>query len=440
MSTVLVQAGQCGNQLGFETLDTLYRNLAGGDDVSVDHEMDMSVFFRSSSAGVPVARAVLVDTEPKVVDGVCVKAQQGPWRYNRRGCVVQQSGAGNNWAMGYNMCSGQFLEDTMDKVRREIEACDMLGGILLTQSLGGGTGSGFGTRLSQYLAAEYPSAVLCCLVSPYHFGEVIVQHYNSLMTLAYASQEASCAVFDNELAKQLCMKMMHVKNPTLNHINRAIANQLAAFLLPRLDKRDRRVFLSQDLSHLTPNQRYPFFDVRFTPQSPANAATFTHDSWEAIARTLHSMCVCDVVVERDLAAALRARTGRTTSLSAHDALPSVYNKSLAIQTIYRGPDSADAFQTSDALLSNPGLYCNFNTSPYQCHTSPRKAFGYSRVGAIASNSQAILPTLERTITKAADLYNVSAYVHSYTREGFEHHDFQHAFLGVGQFVVNYREL
>jgi hypothetical protein len=101
----------------------------------------------------------------------------------------------------------------------------VLGGIVLLQSLGGGTGSGFGTRLSQCLAAEYPGAVMCSLVSPYHFGEVIVQHYNSLMTLAYASQEASCAVFDNEIAKQLCMKMMHVKNPTMAHINKCVLPQ-----------------------------------------------------------------------------------------------------------------------------------------------------------------------------------------------------------------------
>lgn len=98
----------------------------------------------------------------------------------------------------------------------------VLGGIVLLQSLGGGTGSGFGTRLSQCLAAEYPGAVMCTLVSPYHFGEVIVQHYNSLMTLAYASQEASCAVFDNEIAKQLCTKMMHIKNPTMAHINKCV--------------------------------------------------------------------------------------------------------------------------------------------------------------------------------------------------------------------------
>src|SRR3546814_5112603 len=118
-------------------------------------------------------------------------------------------------------------------------------------------------------------------------------------------------------------------------------------------------------------------------QSPSSTATFTHDSWEAIARTLHSMCACDVVVERDLAAALRARTVRTTSLSVHDILPSVYNKSVATQAIYRGPDSADAYEASDSLLRNPKLYCEFNTTPYQCCTSPRPAFGYSRVGAIA---------------------------------------------------------
>lgn len=124
MSTVVVQAGQCGNQLGFEALHTLYDNVAPTDDLSADQALELSAFFRNSSAGKPVARAVLVDTEPKVVEGVVARASRGEWNYNARGCVVQQSGAGNNWAMGYNMCSGEFLEGVMDRVRAEIEACD----------------------------------------------------------------------------------------------------------------------------------------------------------------------------------------------------------------------------------------------------------------------------------------------------------------------------
>src|SRR3546814_20337777 len=58
----------------------------------------------------------------------------------------------------------------------------------------------------------------------------------------------------------------------------------------------------------------------------------------------------------------------------------------------------------------------------------------------SSNSQAVLPALERTVTKAADLYHVLAYVHSYTSQGFEHAHFQQAFLVVGEAVLHSRAL
>ena len=61
-SCVTVQIGQCGTQLGACVLDRL--------NAEARHEADAQYFFRQGKSGERVARAVLVDTEPRVVGEV----------------------------------------------------------------------------------------------------------------------------------------------------------------------------------------------------------------------------------------------------------------------------------------------------------------------------------------------------------------------------------
>lgn len=58
-------------------------------------------------------------------------------------------------------------------VRREVERCDRLSGLMAVMSVAGGTGSGVGTYLSQRLRDAYPrSFILNHLTWPYGSGEV----------------------------------------------------------------------------------------------------------------------------------------------------------------------------------------------------------------------------------------------------------------------------
>ena len=61
--------------------------------------------------------------------------------------ITGQSGAGNNWAKGFYTEGAELIEQIMDCVRHESERCDSLQGFQLTQSLGGGTGSGLGSLI-----------------------------------------------------------------------------------------------------------------------------------------------------------------------------------------------------------------------------------------------------------------------------------------------------
>lgn len=58
-------------------------------------------------------------------------------------------------------------------VRREVEHCDRLSGLMAMMSVAGGTGSGVGTYVTQCLRDVYPkSFILNHLTWPYGTGEV----------------------------------------------------------------------------------------------------------------------------------------------------------------------------------------------------------------------------------------------------------------------------
>ncbi|CAM9996120.1 unnamed protein product [Sphacelaria rigidula] len=152
MSVVTVQVGQCGNQLGASLFNTLHQHCTfatargnNNDDPSrSNHDGHPSAppaaaaacrrsFFRNNGR---TARAVIVDTEPKVIQQIVADAGksvrddgaqqsrylgreaggggrgqpgggatgQGGWSYDSgtQVCCHAQGGAANNWAYGYH--------------------------------------------------------------------------------------------------------------------------------------------------------------------------------------------------------------------------------------------------------------------------------------------------------------------------------------------------
>lgn len=89
MSLITLQLGQCGNQLGLD-LHNLLASEAPEDSRNSD------VFFRRGSADQRVARTLLLDMEPKVVQACMRKARlaKSNWCYDSRNAILQQSGSG----------------------------------------------------------------------------------------------------------------------------------------------------------------------------------------------------------------------------------------------------------------------------------------------------------------------------------------------------------
>ena len=156
MSVICIQTGQCGNQLGYELFESI--SFLANTSPGFAKEKVVDKFFRHSSRqsnAKLIARTVCLDTEPKVINDSISKAYQGrQWSIDTKSVAYLHGGAGNNWAHGYEMCSGEFLDTAIDCVRREIELCEHSPTLVLTQSLAGGTGSGMGTRLTEVLGLK----------------------------------------------------------------------------------------------------------------------------------------------------------------------------------------------------------------------------------------------------------------------------------------------
>jgi hypothetical protein len=100
------------------------------------------VFFYQADDQHYIPRALLIDLEPRVINGI----QNSDYRnlYNHENIFVSDhgGGAGNNWASGYHQ-GKNVEEDIMDMIDREADGSDSLEGFVLCHSIAGGTGSGF---------------------------------------------------------------------------------------------------------------------------------------------------------------------------------------------------------------------------------------------------------------------------------------------------------
>eukprot|EP00951_Prasinocladus_malaysianus_P029370 scaffold270804_cov42-Prasinocladus_malaysianus.AAC.1 len=196
------------------------------------------------------------------------------WQYDRTRSFHQQSGCGNNWAAGFHTYAPQFCGQMLDLIRKElrhplecqgcqllqVEDCDHLGGFLLLQSMAGGTGAGLGAAICEAVRDEFPSSFLLnhsvwcvelylwvanvpsppdasgfylikrllTVYRPYESGEVIVQSYNTVLSLSHAAENSDgLLLVENEILHRTCQSMLGIKSPSFQWLKYAAIHKFA---------------------------------------------------------------------------------------------------------------------------------------------------------------------------------------------------------------------
>ncbi|ELW54983.1 Tubulin gamma-1 chain [Tupaia chinensis] len=260
---ITLQLGQCGNQIGFE----FWKQLCAEHGISPEGIVEefategtdrKDVFFSQADDEHYIPRAVLLDLEPRVIH--CILNSPYAKLYNPENIYLSEhgGGAGNNWASGFSQ-GEKIHEDIFDIIDREADGSDSLEGFVLCHSIAGGTGSGLGSYLLERLNDRYPKKLVQTysvfpnqdemsdvVVQPYNslltlkrltqnadcvdeMSDVVVQPYNSLLTLKRLTQNADCVVvLDNTALNRIATDRLHIQNPSFSQINQLVSTIMSA--------------------------------------------------------------------------------------------------------------------------------------------------------------------------------------------------------------------
>ncbi|KAH8829657.1 gamma tubulin [Flagelloscypha sp. PMI_526] len=290
---VTVQLGQCGNQTGA----VFWQRLCAEHGISKEGILEdwateggdrKDVFFYQADDEHYIPRSILVDLEPRVIDNI----RKSPYGnlYNPENIFVSKDGggAGNNWAQGY-AAGEKIYEDVMEMIDREAEGSDSLEGFMALHSIAGGTGSGLGSFILERLNDRFPKK----LIQTYSVfpnaqeGDVVVQPYNSLLTLKRLVNNAdSVVVLDNGALARICADRLHVSTPTFDQTNQLVSTVMAAstqtLRYPGYMNND----LVGIIASLIPTPRCHFLMTSYTP--------FTSDQLDQ-AKAIRRTTVLDVM-------------------------------------------------------------------------------------------------------------------------------------------------
>ncbi|GER47828.1 tubulin gamma chain [Striga asiatica] len=233
---ITLQVGQCGNQIGME----FWKQLCLEHGISKDGILEdfatqggdrKDVFFYQADDQHYIPRALLMDLEPRVINGI----QNSEYRnlYNHENVFIADhgGGAGNNWASGYHQ-GQQYEEDLIDMIDREADGSDSLEGFVLCHSIAGGTGSGMGSYLLETLNDRYSKKLVqtySVFPNQNETSDVVVQPYNSLLTLKRLTLNADCVVvLDNTALNRIAVERLHITTPTFAQTNSLVSTVMSA--------------------------------------------------------------------------------------------------------------------------------------------------------------------------------------------------------------------
>ncbi|KAL5008452.1 hypothetical protein ScPMuIL_014033 [Solemya velum] len=403
MSTVFVQIGQCGNQMGQAFLSTTIKN----EKVQSSHSF-------LSAEGIP--RAIAVDSEQK-----CVRKTATPLRIRDENIIVGKRGRGTNWAMGYNG-PGPHIDDklgdrTMEALRREIERCDRFCGVILMHSLSGGTGSGLGSRICEDVRDSYPlSHLMSCAVAPCASGESPLQHYNSLLTLSCLQRNTDGIVLihNDDVISRLQKSASASRSVSLQLVNSAISAELNGIFLPT------------------------------DTLTPSSGSSLGMEPWELV-RSVCPMPSLKFVQflhqassEKSLDDVLAQATRRVAKYSS-EGRP--YGCLASLVVIRGNTRETVSVPRVEGRIKKSYACVSWNPYPVDIWIAKNCQTGFKdkKTVTIAANRTSVLDFLDVVYTKSKTMFNAGAYLHWYERYGVSRDEFNESFEEMKSIAENYSE-
>jgi len=266
---ISIHIGQCGVNIGsacWELFCLEHGIQPDGKLVSAKENQSTNVFFNEVLPGKYVPRAVFVDLEPSVIDQVKTGAL-GKLFYSGQFAAGKEDAA-NNCCRAHYTIGKEIIDLVLDKIRKAVETCNSLQGLVVSHSLGGGTGSGFGSLLFERLSVDYgkiPKISFTVYPSP-QISTTIVEPYNAVLSTHRIIEDSDAIfMFNNEALYDICSYNLGMDTIMYSNLNKLIAQVISSATSSIRFNGVLNSTIGEMLTNLTPYPRIHFFISSYAP-------------------------------------------------------------------------------------------------------------------------------------------------------------------------------
>jgi len=419
---ISVHIGQAGVQVGNQCweLFTAEHGINHDGTLAVENsakkghtEKSLHTFFTETGSDKYVPRSIFVDLEPSVVDEV----RTGRFRklFHPEQLITGKEDAANNYARGHYTVGKELLDRTLDRLRILADQCDALQGFLISHSVGGGTGSGFGSLLLERLSVEYAktSKLDFCIYPSPNLSTSVVEPYNSILATHALLEHTDVAVLlDNEAIYEICNKSLNIQRPTYRNLNHLIAQVISSLTASLRFDGALNVDMNEFQVNLVPFPRIHFLLCSYAPIHSVESTYHESHSVQELTSSLfepsNMLAKCNPSRGKYMAVCIMYRG---------DVVPKDVSHSIQVMKTKRTIQFVDWCPT--------GFKCGINSKAPT--TVPGSDIAtVSRAACMLSNTTAIVDVFHRIDHKFDLMYSKRAFVHWFVGEGMEEGEFAEA--------------
>ncbi|XP_014790511.1 tubulin alpha-8 chain [Octopus bimaculoides] len=434
---ISIHVGQAGVQIGNACWELYclehgihpsgYLQQDNPDDADLNEEISFNAFFRETTAGKHVPRAVYVDLEPSVVDEV--RTGMYSQLFHPEQLISGKEDAANNYARGHYTVGREIIDQVLNSIRKMADQCSGLQGFLVFHSFGGGTGSGFSSLLMERLSSDYgkKSKLEFAVYPAPQISTAVVEPYNSILTTHTTLEHSDCAfVVDNEAIYDICRRNLDIERPTYTNLNRLIGQIVSSITASLRFDGALNVDLTEFQTNLVPYPRIHFPLVTYAPIISAEKAYHeqltVHEITNACFNTTNQMVKCDLQQGKYMSCCMLYRG---------DVAPKDVNSAIAAIKTRNSIQFVDWCPT--------GFKVGINNQPPTLVPGGDLA-RVERAVCMLSNTTAIAQAWARLDRKFDLMYAKRAFVHWYVGEGMEEGEFSEAREDMATLEKDYEEV
>ena len=402
---IFLQIGQCGNQIGWKFWEKALDEHVKYHKES-PYDLSYQSFFEIGEKGSferldkVRARALLIDTELNVTK----KLQASKIGKIFQGCAISfdSTSSANSWAIGYHERGPELGPQVFDKIRKLAERTDHLDSFFTLNSLGGGTGSGFGSYILEKLAEEYPKHwKMSTVVAPSDEDEcgVVTSPYNTLMSTAHLCKYADCVFpIENASLENYVHGAEKDTDVAFDQMNSVVANFLLDLTAGSRFSGKMNVDLREIETNMVPFPNHKFLCSGLSPIVPESAP-------------------------RNVTGFFTEAMSAKATLCAVDPHSGTY---LANGMLVRGDVTLSSVRSTIDRLSAKMQYPLWNKDGWKiglCGNAPL----YSKFSVLClTNTSAIGQVFDKIQMRFRQLFKAKAYLRHYTDHGAEVADLEEA--------------